>query len=119
MLPDRPDVMVVEIHDFLELRRHLLAVDLLLLPARAESGFLLMSEAWRSGTAVLASSDNAPIKRDLEASAGGMTYSNAEEFVFAVNELIEHKDTYSSAGLSWLNSLPGCELIRALDPKSL
>jgi len=115
LLPRRPDVATIPTGSLLELRRHLQAVDLVILPARAESGFVLMSEAWRSGAAVLGSADNEPIRLDLEASSGGRTYSNTEEFVLAVNELTEQKDAYAEAGRSWLDSLPQLDLNRVFE----
>lgn len=119
LVPDRPDVVSVAVDNLLELRRLLMIADLLMLPARSESGFHLMSDAWRVGVAVLASSHNEPIRRDLEASSGGLTYSNTEEFVFAVNELTDNKESYCSAGLSWLDSLPGQQLTKVLSDRDM
>lgn len=101
-IPDRTDVVALGPISEEEKYAALSAASALVNPSRFESLGLTLLEAWQVWTPALAPSGNAVTAGQVGRSGGGLTYGSTEEFIRALERLLDDGRGLGAAGRAWV-----------------
>lgn len=103
-VPRRPDLRAYGVVSAERLPALLRSASAVVTASASDRVGLSMLKGWAQGVPALVPAQNRALSSLVTASGGGLSYSNAEEFIRSVNELMSNGSARGTAGRDWLRA---------------